>query len=134
MSWLAPIRFALNLIQSQWILISCILFAAIAVLSLTPLPELPPQAGSDKTHHFIAYGALMFPTALRRPRRWWLIALLFVALSGIIELVQPLASRHMEAADLLANSIGILCGAGVAHLLQPLCYKPESGQVEASSK
>ena len=115
-------------------MISCILFAAIAVLSLTPLPELPPQAGSDKTHHFIAYGALMFPTALRRPRRWWLIALLFVALSGIIELVQPLASRHMEAADLLANSIGILCGAGVAHLLQPLCYKPESGQVEASSK
>ena len=76
----------------------------------------------------------MFPTALRRPRYWWLIGLLFVLLSGLIELIQPLANRHMEAADLLANSIGILCGVLLARMIHPLCGKPVSASSNLSPK
>jgi len=124
MAALTPIRLLRDFIKTRWLALTGLLMLAIATLSLIPLPELPPTPGSDKTHHFIAYAALMFPTALRRPRHWLWIGLAFVAFSGVIELVQPLANRHMEAADLLANSIGVLCGILAARLADTLGGKP----------
>ena len=118
------LRYALELIKAHWIIITCLMFAAIAFLSLTPLPQLPSTPGGDKTHHFIAYGALMFPTALRRPKYWIWIGLLYIGLSGVIELVQPMANRHMELADLAANGLGILCGTAAGLLLNLLCREP----------
>lgn len=81
------------------------------MLSLIPLPELPLLPGTDKTHHLIAYGALMFPVALHRPQGWLYIALGFVAWSGVIELIQPFVNRYAEWLDLLANSAGVVVGA-----------------------
>ena len=118
------VRFGLELIRAHWLVTTCLLFAAIAFLSLTPLPELPPTPGNDKTHHLIAYGALMFPAALRRPRHWIWLALLYVGLSGAIECIQPLVNRHMELADLVANTLAILCGTAAGLLLGRLCSKP----------
>ena len=115
------LRFPLELIKAHWLLITCLLFVAIAILSLTPLPELPATPGKDKTHHLIAYGALIFPTALRRPKHWIWMAVLCFALSGAIEWIQPLANRHMELADLAANALGILCGTAAGLLLGRLC-------------
>ncbi len=66
------------------------------VLSLWPLENLPPVPGSDKVQHLIAYAALMFPIALRKPKYWPLIGLLFIAWSGPIELLQPYVNRYGE--------------------------------------
>ena len=41
--------------------LTAIIAVAIMILSLTPLEQLPDAPGSDKWHHFIAYGALALP-------------------------------------------------------------------------
>ncbi len=123
MPLIKALRFVLKPIQSHWLIATCLLLLAIAILSLTPLPQLPTTPGSDKTHHLIAYAALMFPTALRRPKYWIWLGVLYIGLSGAIELVQPLANRHMELADLAANALGILCGTAAGWLFRQLCFK-----------
>ncbi len=110
----------LTLIKKQWITLTLFTLTAITALSLWPLDTLPDFPGSDKTHHFVAYAALMFPTALRKPPHWKLIALLFIAYSGVIELIQPYVNRYGEWLDLAANSGGILCGLLIAALLAKL--------------
>lgn len=89
----------------------------IASLSLSPLSELPSVPGSDKAHHFIAYAALAFPLSVARPRLWLWGLLGFFGFSGAIELLQPYVNRYGEWADLFANGLGLLMGAGVAHLI-----------------
>jgi hypothetical protein len=86
-------------------------------LSLYPVEFLPPVPGGDKTHHLIAYGALMFPTALRKPNYWKLIGLFFICWSGAIELLQPYVNRYREWLDMAANSTDIVCGLLLAELI-----------------
>lgn len=100
----------LNLIRKYWISITLFILAIITILSLWPLESLPPIPGTDKTHHFIAYGVLMLPTALRKPKYWLLISLLFIFWSGVIELIQPYVNRYGEFKDMLANIAGLGCG------------------------
>lgn len=94
-----------------WILLTAIVLVAVTALSLWPLDKLPPVPGSDKTHHFMAYTALMLPAALRQPRYVWVLALVFVAYGGLIELLQPYANRYGEWLDFAANSGGVGIGA-----------------------
>lgn len=94
--------------------------AAITTLSLWPLEFLPAVPGSDKIHHFIAYAALMLPTALRMPKHWLLIGLFFIIWSGAIELIQPYVNRYGEWLDLLANVAGLLSGLIIARLINSL--------------
>lgn len=82
----------------------------IAFLSLTPLSQLPPVPGSDKTHHLIAYAALAFPNALARPQKIIFFALVYVCFGGVIELVQPFANRYASWLDFAANLGGVLIG------------------------
>jgi len=103
-------------IARYWVPLSLFSFSVITVLSLLPLAELPEMPGSDKTHHFIAYGLLMFPVALRQPKHWLLIGFAFIVWSGAIELVQPFVNRYGEWLDLLANSGGVLLGAVIGKL------------------
>lgn len=107
----------LNIIKTYWIVITLAILVAITSLSLWPLEQLPSVPGTDKTHHFIAYALLMFPTALRKPKNWLLIGLLFIAYSGSIELIQPYVNRYGEWLDMLANSVGVMCGALAAGLV-----------------
>ena len=67
-------------------------------------------------HHLIAYAALVFPVALRKPQHWLLLVLFFIACSGGIELVQPLVNRYGEWLDMVANTIGVGCGILVAQI------------------
>ena len=90
------------------------------MLSLWPLETLPSVPGTDKTHHLIAYAALVFPTALRKPDKWIMIGLLFLAYSGAIELFQPFVNRYGEWLDMAANSLGVICGLLVAELINRL--------------
>lgn len=107
----------LTSIKKYWLWITFFNLTIITVLSLSPLAQLPPVPGNDKTLHLIAYAALMFPTALKKPNYWWAIALGFAVWSGAIELLQPYVNRYGEFKDLLANIIGLVLGCLLARLV-----------------
>ncbi|PSV46159.1 hypothetical protein [Photobacterium indicum] len=104
-------------VYNYWIVITLFLLFIITFLSLSPQPSLPDVPGTDKTHHFIAYAALMFGVALRKPKNWLLIAVLFICWSGGIELIQPYVNRYGEWLDLAANVGGLMCGAILANII-----------------
>ena len=107
----------LAMVKTYWVVITAVILAAITILSLYPAQSLPVVPGSDKTHHLIAYGALMFPIALRKPKYWQFICLAFVCWSGVIELLQPYVNRYGEWLDMAANTIGIACSLLIAQLI-----------------
>jgi VanZ family protein len=113
-----------NFIQNYWLTITMFLLAVIAAASLLPGSSLPSVSGNDKTHHAIAYAALMFPTALKKPKHWLVIAFALLCFSGAIELIQPYVNRHADWLDLLANGGGILCGIILAKVIRFFSVNP----------
>jgi len=107
----------ISLVKCYWVFITIFLLTTIATLSLWPAEHLPHVPGSDKTHHFISYGALMFPVALRKPKHWLWIALGFAAFSGAIELIQPYVNRYGDWLDMAANVAGLACGIVAAKII-----------------
>ena len=107
-------------IQRHWLNLGATLLVCIRALSLHPLNTLSEVPGSDKTHHFVAYAALAFPTALRKPRRWPLIIFGFALYGGLIEMIQPHVNRYGEWVDLLANACGLLLGVVLAFCINRL--------------
>ncbi len=107
----------LTFIKTNWVVFTLFTLAVITTLSLWPLKKLPSVPGTDKTHHLIAYAVLMFPTALRKPNKWILFGLLFIAYSGAIELLQPCVNRYGEWLDMAANTTGVVCGLIIAELI-----------------
>ena len=105
------------LIQKYWYYLTITLLISIALLSLWPAAQLPSVPGSDKTHHFIGYAALILPVALRQPKYFLIIVIGFLAFSGAIELIQPYVNRYGEWLDMLANTIGLICGWLLAKLM-----------------
>lgn len=119
----------LGLVVRFHFIITVFLMVIITALSLWPVANLPAVPGSDKTHHFIAYGALMFPSALcflstKQFKKVMNVAMFFVAYSGAIELIQPYVNRYGEWLDLAANSAGLVCGITLASLIL-LAFKPK---------
>ena len=100
----------ISLIQKYCLHLTVLLLVSITTLSLWPAAYLPDVPGTDKSHHFIAYAALMFPTALKQPKYIMVIAIGFIAFSGAIELIQPYMNRYGEWLDLAANTVGLICG------------------------
>ena len=100
----------ISLMVRYWVLLFSTILLVITTLSLMPLDQLPDVPGTDKTHHFIAYGVLMFVVALRNPRFWFFILIFFMAWSGAIELIQPYVNRYGEWLDMLANTGGLIFG------------------------
>lgn len=119
----------LGLVVRFHFIITVVLIVIITALSLWPVANLPAVPGSDKTHHFIAYGALMFPSAFcflstKQFKKLIAFALFFVAYSGAIELIQPYVNRYGEWLDLAANSAGLVCGIVLAKIML-LAVKPK---------
>lgn len=114
-----------DIINRYWIQFSALILSAITALSLSPLENLPETPGSDKTHHFIAYAALAFPTALRKPKQWQTIIIIFALYSALIELLQPHVNRYGEWMDCLANISGLLIGIMLAFSVQKLAKPPQ---------
>jgi len=106
----------LTFIKGRWKTLTLLLLATIIMLSLWPQDQLPQAPGNDKIHHLLAYMALMFPAALRKPRYWQLIGVLFILLSGVIELIQPYVHRYCDWRDLAANATGVFCAMILAEL------------------
>jgi len=107
----------INFISRFYLALTIVILMMITVLSLWPIAELPAVPGSDKTHHFIAYALLMFPTTVKQHKHRWLIMIFFVCYSGAIELIQPYVNRYGEWLDLAANAGGLLIGMLLAQLL-----------------
>ena len=103
---------------ANWL--SGLIALSIVWLSLTPLVELPSVPGSDKTHHIIAYAALAIPTAFAYPKRLLMMAVLYILLGGLIELIQPYVNRYGEWLDFMANLFGVILGSFIGLLLDKL--------------
>jgi len=116
----------LNLVKSHWLLFTIVIILPITILSLFPVDSLPSVPGTDKTHHFIAYGALAFPIALARPDKWLLFIVGFLGYSGVIELIQPYVNRYGEWLDLGANGLGLVVGIFVASFARTIILKEKS--------
>jgi len=120
------LKLLLNLVKSHWLLFTIVIILPITVLSLLPVDSLPLVPGTDKTHHFIAYGALAFPIALARPDKWLLIIMGFLGYSGVIELIQPYVNRYGEWLDLGANGLGLVVGILIASFARSIILKEKS--------
>ncbi len=103
-------RDIISAVEKYWLALTLCVFFGINVLSLYPLESLPLLPGNDKTHHFLAYAALMFPVALRKPSHWLLMGIFFALWSGCIELIQPYVNRHGTWLDMAANAGGLFFG------------------------
>ena len=110
-------------VQRYWAVLSVTLLAFVTLVSLYPADQLPKVPGSDKTHHFVSYAAVVFPIALVKPKHWLWLALLVIGWSGAIELIQPYVNRYGEWLDLAANSAGVLIGVLLSMLSRRLLLK-----------
>lgn len=119
-------KYLLNLVQIHWLLFTILIALAITALSLYPLDNLPSVPGTDKTHHFIAYGALAFPVALAKPEKWLLFIVSFLVYSGVIEFVQPYVNRYAEWLDLGANGLGLIVGILIASFARSILLVEKS--------
>lgn len=122
--------FIFRLIHRRWLAITLLLLAVITYLSLTPLVSLPSVPGTDKTHHFIAYAALIFAVALRKPKHWPVIGLFLFGWSGGIEILQPYVNRYGEWLDLTANGSGLICGVILATVVSRLFPNAVNAKLE----
>ena len=108
---------SINFIRCYWWQLTLFIMLLIAGASLSPAAQLPSVPGTDKTHHFIAYGILMFPVALAKPKHFYFITLGLMSFGGAIELIQPYVNRYGEWLDFYANTAGLLCGYLLAYFL-----------------
>ncbi len=104
-----------------WRLLLALLAVAVGYLALTPTPPTEVDFGWDKLNHVLAFFALAFSACLgypasRRAGLLWLGGLL--AYGGVIEVLQfYVPGRSSEWADLVADAVGIACGAIIAALM-----------------
>lgn len=93
--------------------------AAVFVVCLLPGPDLPrvPEGG-DKVEHVLAYFILAAGAVLLHARRatLWRPALGLLLMGILIEILQGAltATRSADAADALADAIGIAAGLALA--------------------
>ena len=104
------------LIQRHGVSLTLVNLTLVTLLSLWPLDQLPEFPGSDKSHHLIAWAAVVLPLALRRPQSWRLMVFGLAAWGGLIELLQPYVNRYSEWADVAANLAGMGIGLGMSQI------------------
>lgn len=124
----------IDIIIRYWAALVMVLGLTITYLSLSPIQELPSVPGTDKTHHFIAYAALMFPIALRKPKHWKIYGAVLIGYSGVIELIQPYMNRHGEWLDMLANTSGVIIGIFLATLVNFLVNQIRMSKSRTNAK
>ena len=115
--WVKPLRH-----RNAWLALWLCAVTVLVVVCLLPGPDLPNLKVSDKLEHALAF-ALLSASAVQLFERWralLLVAFGLLALGVGIELAQGLftSTRAMEAADVVADAIGIVAGLVVA--LTPL--------------
>lgn len=100
-----------------WLGLGWTFIVCAVVVSLVPGQKLPPTGVSDKVEHSIAYALLTLWFAGVYPRTSYLrVGLGMLGLGVAIEIAQGLMpfGRHTDLRDVIANSLGIAVGLGVA--------------------
>lgn len=93
---------------------------ALLVLSVAPssITSALPSTGWDKGNHVLGFAVLGLLGQRAWPGRTAIVLTGLLAYGGLIELLQSFTpDRVAEAADLLADWVGLLLGAGLAFLL-----------------
>ena len=114
--WIKPLRH-----RNAWLALWLCGVTVLVVVCLMPSPDLPDLHVSDKLEHALAF-ALLAASAVQLFERRALFAVGagLLALGVGIEFAQALftTTRAMEAADVVADTVGIVAGLAVA--LTPL--------------
>jgi len=115
--WVKPLRH-----RNAWLALWLFGVTVLIVVCLLPSTDLPKLRISDKIEHALAF-ALLAGSAVQLFERWralLLVGLGLLALGIGIEFAQALftTTRAMEAADVVADTVGIVVGLSVA--LTPL--------------
>lgn len=101
-----------------WRALLALLLAAVTWLALVPDPPRGVSTGWDKTNHLLAFAALAFTGVWafwRRPRQWPALVIVLLAYGAGIEVAQGfLPPRSADAADVLADALGITIGLVLA--------------------
>ena len=101
----------------RWVFWACAL--AVLVLALMPIVPHMPSTGWDKSNHLLAFAALAVLGLWAYPGRMAVLLLGLLAYGGLIEVLQSFTpDRFAEWADLLADAVGLLVGAGLASQLR----------------
>lgn len=114
--WVKPLRH-----RNAWLALWLFGVTVLVVVCLLPSPDLPNLHVSDKLEHAAAF-ALLAGSAVQlfERRALLMVAIGLLALGAGIEFAQALftTTRAMEAADVVADTVGIVVGLSVA--LTPL--------------
>ena len=111
-------RYNLNLIYDNWLVITIVLSFVIIFFSFFSVNPPSTMQGADKYLHTVAYLFLSFSASLRKPANYILIFSYFAFFGLAIELIQPYFNRYFELFDIIANSIGILLAIIFADFLR----------------
>ena len=82
-----------------------IIIASVALIPHVYIPHLPIN---DKIQHIITFAAFTILITFKRKWQFTCLCLFILALSGMMEIIQPYFNRSMELADFVANCIGVL--------------------------
>ncbi|MEO8152344.1 MAG: VanZ family protein [Rhizobacter sp.] len=100
--------------RRPWQLLLLMLIGIVCYLALTPAPPKTLSLGWDKANHAAAFAALTLAGCFgfQGSRRVVLAVLLaLLAFGGLIEILQAyVPGRDSDWADLLADTVGIVCG------------------------
>ena len=102
----------------RWAFWACTL--AVLVLALMPIvPHIMPSTGWDKSNHMLAFAVLAVLGLWAYPGRMVVLLLGLLAYGGLIEVLQSFTPhRFAEWADVLADALGLIVGAGLGRLLR----------------
>jgi len=104
----SDLRFA-----SLWLFAGLALMSLVMMVSLLPIrSEVLEVTYVDKVMHMIVFmGLMVFFCGFVQVQLRWLLVLFLLACGGLIEVLQiPVPGRAAEAADLMADMVGIMLG------------------------
>lgn len=114
---LTPIRALWNA-TAAWRVVLWLLLMVVSWLAFTPDPPAGATLGWDKLNHASAFAALALCVVRAHAAPAWRIAASLLGYGVLIEIVQTFVpGRSGEAADLLADAVGMAAGLLLARAL-----------------
>jgi len=90
-----------------WI-ITVLILVLILVGTLSPQNSIElSKSASDKSLHFLAFGALVSPLIFYNLKNSYWIVPLALGLGALIEVFQPIFGRHRDVSDFYADTLGV---------------------------